>query len=625
MLANGRGSIAQVQYTGDEAAGEIKKLLDALVENEDDFEKWEALITRASELEGGVTRNSSPSAIELVRNVYDCFLAKFPLFFGYWKKYADLEFAIGGTETAEMVYERGVSCITSSVDLWANYCTFKIDTSHDNDIIRDQRVVLCSLVVMYDHATAIARREPSCSSHSPTSAGNYAVNATVIPGCPTCYQWQETFTASVIPPSPPSPTHKYTCSPFHPFWDKYIEFEERVQEPANATKLYSRVFRIPIHQVMRYFDKFQVMLGNRPVEELVDTETLENLQKQIQADNQGQPEKAPLELERQLRDRIAQYYYDALTHTQQEVHSRWQFEQAIKRAYFHVTELDDDELDNWRKYLDFEEKAGDFQRTCFLYERCLVACALYEEFWLRYARWMFSQGRDEDTRIIYNRASCIFVPISAPTVRLNWARFEEKLGRTSVARDIYVAILDQAPDHEETLISLANIERRQEGNDAAVHILDQYIEASNNQIGGILAAEQVRILWQCKGAVEEARQVFKDKHAKFLDSREFWLKYLEFEVAQLSSDQDEAHKRVKGVYELMRTKGRFSANVSKELSQHYMNYLLNRGGKGAAEEYMQLDKEVNGYVSSAKSATSHSNPQKRKGQPHNTANKRQRK
>jgi hypothetical protein len=28
---------------------------------------------------------------------------KFPLFFGYWKKYADLEFSIAGTEAAEMV------------------------------------------------------------------------------------------------------------------------------------------------------------------------------------------------------------------------------------------------------------------------------------------------------------------------------------------------------------------------------------------------------------------------------------------------------------------------------------------------------------------------------------------
>jgi hypothetical protein len=73
------------------------------VASEDEFEKWEPLVSRASDLEGGVTRNSSPSAIELVRNVYNCFLAKFPLFFGYWKKYADLEFSIGGTEIAEEV------------------------------------------------------------------------------------------------------------------------------------------------------------------------------------------------------------------------------------------------------------------------------------------------------------------------------------------------------------------------------------------------------------------------------------------------------------------------------------------------------------------------------------------
>jgi pre-mRNA-processing factor 39 len=82
---------------------DLRVLIYPQVQNEDKFEEWEALVTRATDLEGGVTRNSSPSAIELVRNVYDCFLNKFPLFFGYWKKYADLEFAIGGTETAEMV------------------------------------------------------------------------------------------------------------------------------------------------------------------------------------------------------------------------------------------------------------------------------------------------------------------------------------------------------------------------------------------------------------------------------------------------------------------------------------------------------------------------------------------
>lgn len=59
---------------------------------------------RAAEaLEGGINRNSNPQAIHTVRNSYDRFLAKFPLLFGYWKKYADLEFSITGTEAAEMV------------------------------------------------------------------------------------------------------------------------------------------------------------------------------------------------------------------------------------------------------------------------------------------------------------------------------------------------------------------------------------------------------------------------------------------------------------------------------------------------------------------------------------------
>jgi pre-mRNA-processing factor 39 len=354
---------------------------------------------------------------------------------------------------------------------------------------------------------------------------------------------------------------------------------------------------------------------------LVEPETLEVLQKQIQLENQGLPEKAPLELERQTRQAIHQHYYDSYLRVQAEVQSRWSFEQDIKRAYFHVTELEDSELANWRKYLDFEEKAGDFERTSFLYERCLSICALYDEFWLRYARWMFSQGKEENTRIIYAKASSIFVPINSPTMRLNWARFEEKLGRTSIARDIYVAILDQAPGHQETLISLANIERRHEGNDAAVRLLEDYISQSNNQIGGILAAEQVRILWQCKGAVDEARKIFQDKHDRFADSLDFWLKYLEFEVAQPSTDQEETHKRVKTVYELAR---RLSAESFKVISQYYMDFLMNRGGKDAAEEYMQLDRDLNGYVSSAKSAPP-SQSQKRKGQPHNTANKRHRK
>jgi len=69
----------------------------------DNYEIWEKMVRSAESLEGGLTRNSSPLAITTSRDVYDRFLAKFPLFFGYWKKYADLEFSIAGTEAAELV------------------------------------------------------------------------------------------------------------------------------------------------------------------------------------------------------------------------------------------------------------------------------------------------------------------------------------------------------------------------------------------------------------------------------------------------------------------------------------------------------------------------------------------
>jgi len=78
-------------------------LIPSQLENPDDFEAWEKLVRAAESFEGGLNRNSSPQAIAAARDTYDRFLAKFPLFFGYWKKYADLEFSIAGTEAADMV------------------------------------------------------------------------------------------------------------------------------------------------------------------------------------------------------------------------------------------------------------------------------------------------------------------------------------------------------------------------------------------------------------------------------------------------------------------------------------------------------------------------------------------
>ena len=60
----------------------------------------------------------------------------------------------------------------------------------------------------------------------------------------------------------------------------------------------------------------------------------------------------------------------------------------IKRPYFHVVPLDKRQLRAWRDYLELEAADGDHHSLVQLYERCLIACAQYEEFWMQYARYL---------------------------------------------------------------------------------------------------------------------------------------------------------------------------------------------------------------------------------------------
>lgn len=103
----------------------------------DNFELWEKLLFACEALDGGLNRNSTPQAIETMRSTYDRMLRKFPLLFGYWKKFADFEFNISGPEAAEMIYERGCASITNSVDLWTQFCTFKLETTHEPQPVRE--------------------------------------------------------------------------------------------------------------------------------------------------------------------------------------------------------------------------------------------------------------------------------------------------------------------------------------------------------------------------------------------------------------------------------------------------------------------------------------------------------
>jgi pre-mRNA-processing factor 39 len=124
-------------FGADEDNAEIRKLNAEVQADPDNFDSWQKLVEAAASLEGGLNRNSSPQSLAIFRDAYDRFLQRFPLVFGYWKKYATLEFSIAGPEAAVMVYERGCASITNSVDLWTDYCRFKMETTHDPKLVRE--------------------------------------------------------------------------------------------------------------------------------------------------------------------------------------------------------------------------------------------------------------------------------------------------------------------------------------------------------------------------------------------------------------------------------------------------------------------------------------------------------
>jgi pre-mRNA-processing factor 39 len=389
----------------------------------------------------------------------------------------------------------------------------------------------------------------------------------------------------------------------HPFWDKYLEFEDRLEAQDKIFAILDRVIKIPMHQYARYFERFRQLAHTRPMGELLPADTLVRFRAEIEADNTGfqVSPKGELEIERELRSKIDSHHLEIFTRTQTETTKRWTYESEIKRPYFHVTELDNQQLANWRKYLDFEESESDYIRTVFLYERCLVTAAFYDEFWFRYARWMSAQdGKQEEVRNIYQRASTLYVPISRPGVRLQYAYFEEMSDRADVARDIHQAILERMPGHVETIVSWANLERRQSGLEAAIEVYKAQIDSPAVDLFAKAAfvAEWADLLLKIRGSVDEARQVFQKNQQWYLQSRHFWAKYLEFEISQPTSEEKESehYARLKQVHDDMVMKTRMTLATKKELSSYYLMYLQQRGTKVAMKEFLQIDRELNGYV-----------------------------
>lgn len=214
-----------------------------------------------------------------------------------------------------------------------------------------------------------------------------------------------------------------------------------------------------------------------------------------------------------IKDRICAKRKKIHKATVAEVTNRWTFEEGIKRPYFHVKPLERCQLKNWKEYLEFEIEQGDQKRILVLFERALIACALYDEFWLKLIRYCESKKDDPDyesrTRDAYERACTIHHP-DKPSLHMMWSCFEELQGKFDKAADVLANLEKNCPNLLQVAYRRINLERRRDDYEKCAQLYEHYIAtAKNKSVAGSLAIKYARFLHKIKRDLEDGVKVLK--------------------------------------------------------------------------------------------------------------------
>ncbi|EAT33833.1 AAEL013888-PA [Aedes aegypti] len=196
------------------------------------------------------------------------------------------------------------------------------------------------------------------------------------------------------------------------------------------------------------------------------------------------------------------------------VTARWTYEEGIKRPYFHVKPLERCQLKNWKEYLDFEIEQGDEKRILVLFERCLIACALYDDFWLKLIRYLDSRSEEPEIipriRDAYERACTIHHP-DKPNLHLMWSAFEETQNNVNKAAEILANLDKISPNLIQVAYRRINLERRRGELDKCAQLYQTYLTtAKNKTIAGNVVIKYARFLNKIKKDHDQAHVVLKN-------------------------------------------------------------------------------------------------------------------
>ncbi|KAH7651155.1 pre-mRNA-processing factor 39 protein [Dioscorea alata] len=432
------------------------KLREMVESNPIDFDTWIMLITEIENVE--------PNSIKRITQVYDHFLSEFPLCYAYWSKYASHMARLCTLQEVQDIYERAAGALAYSVDHWVNYCSFAIKCYEDPADVRR----------LFKRALSFVGKDYLCDH----------------------------------------------------LWDKYIEFEYSQKQWTHLAPIYINILRFPTRNLKNYYESFKklhsiweemgCLESDDVTAEDVPTCEAENVKYYKYAELSdivgnlinGEDAHPDSNMLKQYLSAGEQLYHKS---TQIDGNIKC-FEACIRRPYFHVEPLDCSQLDNWHKYLDFVEQQGDFDWTVKLYERCLIACANYSEFWIRYVEFVDAKGGRAIANNALKRASTVFLKKN-PTFHVYYTMYKEQVGDISSARASFPQCsCDSMIDLTENVNRQANMEKRMGNNEAAFLIYEKAIEVAtendDSNALSILYSNFAQFTLVVTGRIDAAREVF---------------------------------------------------------------------------------------------------------------------
>ncbi|XP_059728395.1 pre-mRNA-processing factor 39-like isoform X1 [Haemorhous mexicanus] len=457
---------------------EFQRLWGAAQGSPHDFGAWTELLAYVEQEE----------LLEAARRAFDAFFQRYPYCFGYWRKYAELERRLGSARRAQQVLERGLQSIPLSLELWLHY---------------------------------IGLLQSSLDPARPESAQRV----------------RGAFEAALAAAGMDFRSDK--------LWESYVEWERERGDLRAVTAIYDRLLSMPTQLYSHHWERFKEHVLQHPPGAILSPEELLWVRSKLGPGPEpaprppeappgaepppGAPPQAQEDLDQEkIRELVISMRQQIYTQNEAEVSKRWNFEDGIKRPYFHVKPLERAQLRNWREYLDWEVAAGSHERSIVLFERCLIACALYEEFWVKYTRYLESRTVP-GARSVFQRACGFHLP-RKPNIHLLWAAFEEKQGNVDEARRILRSFEAAVPGLAMVRLRRVSLERRHGRVAEAEALLLEAMRANEGlPLGSFYAVKLARQVCKVQKNLGKARKVLVEALEKDPENARLHANLLEME------------------------------------------------------------------------------------------------